>query len=313
VTRLTRLATEAVAVLVAVSACSGAHTLPILLPSGSAPDVAAVMGTLLYAPPGAPLQLWAPPAAPTAAAPLDDAEALTVTLSPDGKRIAYVHGGAAMVAAVDGSGGRSVLTGVDQACGDLDWSADSARLTVAQGGKPGTVPATGGSFTPFPTAVAGCHVIFSGDGSTIAYATGDGGITVAKADGSNAHPVPRLGADGGPTKRRSNHPMSLSANGKQLALYVQQGDSSEGADNGAGRALVANEIVDVATGATVSLPVTGDLEQAYFFPEGGLVVRTQDKDGLKVSVLWPDLKVEGTMAEPPTLTAAVLVGYAVRR
>src|SRR5262249_27787847 len=160
-----------------------------------------------------------------------------------------------------------------------------ARLAVAQGGRAGTVPAAGGAFTPFPTAVAGCHVIFSGDGSTIAYATGDGGITVAKADGSSAHAVPRLGQDGGATKRRRNHPMSLSADGKLLALYVQQGESSEGGDNGAGRALVANEIVDVTTGATVSLPVTGDLEQAYFLPHGGLLVRTQNKDGLTVSEL----------------------------
>jgi hypothetical protein len=62
----------------------------------------------------------------------------------------------------------------------------------------------------------------------------------------------------------------------------------------------------------VSLPVTGDLEQAYFLPHGGLLVRTQDKDGLKVSALSPDLKVQGTLAEPPTLTAAVLLGYAAR-
>jgi TolB protein len=302
VTRLTRVAAAAAGLLIATTACS----------HGTPAAGAAVMGTLLYAPPGAPLQLWAPPAAPTAAAPLDDAEALTATFAPDGKRIAYVNGGAATVAAVDGSGGRAVLSGVDQACGDLDWTADSARLTVTQGGKAGTVPVAGGSFTPFPTAVAGCHVIFSGDGSTIAYATGDGGITVAKADGSSAHAVPRLGADGGLTKRRSNHPMSLSADGKLLALYVQQGESSEGGDNGAGRALVANEIVNVSTGATVSLPVTGDLEQAYFLPHGGLLVRTQDKDGLKVSALSPDLKVQGTLAEPPTLTAAVLLGYAAR-
>jgi hypothetical protein len=273
------------------------------------------LGTLLYAPPGSngriTLQKWVPPAAPTAGAVLADDEALGVTLAPDGKRIAYLHGGSITVAGVDGSGAKALLPGVDAACGEPNWSADAGRVTAAQGGRSGTVAAAGGAFTPFPTAVAGCHVLFSGDGSTIVYATGDGSITVAKADGSGAHPVPRLGADGGPTKRRSNHPMSISADGKLIAIFVQQGGSSEGGDSGAGRALVANEIVDAATGTTVTLPVSGDLQQAYFLPRGGLLVRTQDKDGLRVTMLSPELKVIDSVAEPTALTAAVLMGYAV--
>jgi hypothetical protein len=280
----------------------------------TSPTAAALPGTLLYAPPGSngkiTLQTWTAPADPKAAAALADTDALGVTLSPDGKQIAYVQGGSVKVAGIDGSGGKTVLSGVDGECAEPNWSADASRVTAAQGGKAGTVATAGGVFTPFPTAVTGCHVLLSADGSTIAYATGDGGIMVAHADGSAPHAVPKLGADGGATRRRSNHPMSVSADGKLLAIFVQQGESSEGGDSGAGRALVANEIVDAATGAAVTLPVTGELEQAYFLPKGGLLVRTQEKDSLTVTLLSADLKVIGHAVEPPALTAAVLLGYA---
>ena len=39
-------------------------------------------------------------------------------------------------------------------------------------------------------------------------------------------------------------------------------------------------------------------------------MRTQDKDGLRVSLLSADLEVVGSAAEPPSLTTAVLLGYA---
>ena len=308
-TRLTRVALAA-AVVAAATGCTVGAT-PASSPTGGP---ASVKGTLLYAPAGSSgritLQMWTPPAAPAAGAALQDEDALGVTFAPDATRIAYLHGGSTTVAAVDGSGAKALLPGVDAACGEPNWSADGARVTAAQGGRSGTVAAGGGAFTPFATAVTGCHVLFSGDSSTIVYATGNGGITVAKSDGSAAHAVPRLGADGGPTKRRSNHPMSVSADGKLIAVFVQQGESSEGGDSGAGRALLANEIVDAATGATVTLPVSGEMQQAYFLPKGGLLVRTQDKDGMRVTLLSADMKVLGSVAEPASLTAAVLMGYA---
>jgi TolB protein len=310
VTRSTRLAVGVAVVLMAASGCTAAGS-PAPAPSGSP---SAVPGTLLYAPPGSngkiTLQVWTPPANPAAGAELTDVDALGATLAPDGKRIAYIHGGATTVAGVDGSGAKGLAQNVDAACGEPNWAPDASRVSAAEAGRSGTVVVTGGAFTAFPTAVTGCHVVFSGDGSTIAYATGDGGVMVARPDGSGAHAVPKLGANGGPTKRRSRHPMSLSADGKLVVLFVEQGESSEGGDSGAGRALVANEVVDTATGATVSLPVTGELQQAYFAPKGGLLVRTQDKDGLRVTLLSADLKVVGSAAEPTSLTAAVLLGYA---
>jgi TolB protein len=298
-------------VLTAASGCAAAAS-PAPAPTS---NPRTIPGTLLYAPPGTngkiTLQLWAPPGNPSSGAALEDTDALGVTFAPDGKRIAYIHGGATTVAGVDGSGAKPVLSGVDGDCGEPNWTPDGGRVGAAQAGRSGTVATAGGVFTAFPTAVTGCHVVFSGDGTTIAYATGDGGVMVAKADGSGAHQVPRLGADGGPTKRRSRHPMSLSADGKLVAIFVEQGESSEGGDSGAGRALFANEVVDTTSGATITLPVTAELEQAYFLPKGGLLVRTRDKDGsLRVSLLGPDLKVVGSVAEPPTLTAAVLLGYA---
>jgi len=125
-------------------------------------------------------------------------------------------------------------------------------------------------------------------------------------DGSGARAVPKLGPDGGETKRRAHDPMSLSADGRLVALFVLQGEDPDG---DVSRSLVVNEIVETATGATVKLPVTGELQQAFFLRKGGLLVRTNDKDTMRLTLLSTDLKVLATAVEPPTLTAALLLGY----
>jgi TolB protein len=312
---MTTALTAAVAFLAGCSSGGG----PAAPTASSSAPAASLPGTLVYAPPEnngkITLQVWTAGGPDTkAAAVLDSADVLTsTTVSPDGTKIAYVHGtgaGAALtVAALDGTGPKVLLTGVDPTCDEPKWSADGSKVvTLAHPAdhQAGSVPVAGGAFTPFPTAVLGCHVVWSGDGSTIAYAN-DSGIVVSKVDGSSARAVPKLGPDGGETKRRAHDPMSLSADGKLVALFVLQGEDPDG---DAGRSLVVNEIVDTATGATVKLPVTGQLQQAFFLPKGGLLVRTNDKDTMRLTLLSADLKVVSTAVEPPTLTAALLLGYA---
>jgi TolB protein len=264
----------AAALMVSLGAGCSSSATPAPQPS---PSPVPLTGIFVYAPPETAgkitLQVWSPPAEePIAAAVLGSGDVLaSTTVSPDGKRIAYVHrdasGATALtVAALDGSAATVLLSGAEPYCDEPNWTGDGARVTAManpKDGFAGTVAVAGGPFTPFPTPVTGCHLVWSGDGTTMAYAvsTGTGpaadGIILAHADGSGGREVPRLGADGGATKRRSHNPMSLSADGKLLALFVLQGDDPAGDIGEGGRGLVVNEIVNTGTGATVALPVTG--------------------------------------------------------
>jgi TolB protein len=315
--RMSQAAVLALAVGLLAGCSSGGGTSTPAASASTAPTP--LPGRLVYAPPEntgkITLQLWTAGTRETQpAAVLSSTDVLSsTTLSPDGTKIAYLHsdGGstALTVSALDGSGPKVLLTGVEPSCDEPNWSADGSKVAVMAhpaDGQAGSVPVAGGAFTPFPTPVVGCHLVWSGDGSTIAYAS-DTGIMVARADGTGAHAVPKLGPDGGETKRRAHDPMSLSADGKLVALFVLQGEDPDG---DVSRSLVANGIVDTTTGATVTLPVTGELQQAFFLPKGGLLVRTNDKDTMRLTLLSTDLKVRATAVEPPTLTAAILLGYA---
>jgi TolB protein len=319
--RMTQLATVVLAGALLTACSSDLAAAPV----GSGGPLASggqLPGTLVYAPPESngkiTLQTWTAGATDAKpAAVLDSGDVLaSTTLSPDGKRIAYVHadssGAQLTVAALDGSGAKVLLAGVEPYCDEPNWSGDGSRVAAMANPtnhQAGSVPVAGGAFTAFPTAVVGCHVVWSGDGASIAYATASG-ITVSKVDGSGGHPVPKLGPDGGTTKRRSSDAMSLSADGRLIALFVQQGDDpGDSADGTTTRGLVANEIVDTTTGDTVTLPVTGELQQAYFLPKGGVLVRTNDKDTMRLTLLSADLKVVAGTVEPPSLTAALLLGY----
>ena len=81
------------------------------------------------------------------------------------------------------------------------------------------------------------------------------------------------------------------------------------ADGDVGRDLEANEIVDTVTGATLALPVSGQLKQAYFLPVGGVVVRVKAGSGMEIALLSADLKLITKVAEPPELASLALLGY----
>jgi len=126
------LTTAAVALLAGCSVSGGGTASPP--PPGASVSAAALPGTLVYAPPEnngkITLQVWPAGAAESkAAAALDSADVLaSTTLSPDGTKIAYVHGtGAAAaltVAAIDGTGAKVLLTGVEPTCDEPNWFPD---------------------------------------------------------------------------------------------------------------------------------------------------------------------------------------------
>jgi hypothetical protein len=317
----------AAAVLLA-GACSsdGADTTGEPTPAAAAPLGAGLTsptslgGTLFYYPQAAngevPMTGWAPEgvAGPTAMVKLFVGDALSsATISPDGKRVAWVASDyddgttKLFVANVDGSAKRMLLNEADPYCVEPTWSGDSGKLLtrpVAESSARSLDVATG-AVTAFATPIEGCHALWAADGKTIAFSLGPA-ITLVNADGSNRRTVPKLGADGGPTQRRSHDPMSLSADGRLLSLLVLTGDTPDG---DVARGLTANEIVDTMTGATMAIPVPGDLRQAYFLPSGGAVVRVKGANGFEIGLLGPDMKLVKKVSEPANLADMVLLGY----
>ena len=159
------------------------------------------------------------------------------------------------------------------------WSPDSRWLLTAQG-RPGAttvvvVDVATGSVTPLPHQVPGVHFLWSADGRHIGYATGDGHLGVADADGGNARVVPLIGDQNpavNPRYRRSFDPYSLSPDGKRMAVILHT--NSDQTDGDIGRDFGANAVIDTTTGGDVPLPVSGDVVAVLFQPDGGMVIRT---------------------------------------
>jgi TolB protein len=283
------------------------------------PAVTKLSGTLFYYPAEprgeATVMSWAPDGAqPKAALKLAGPDALSsATFSPDGKRVAWVksdfESGSTelFVANVDGSDAHVLLKEADPYCVEPIWSGDGTKLLTRPAAESSarSIDVATAALGSFATPVEGCHVQWSADGTTIAFSLGQA-ITLAKSDGTNRRNVPKLGANGGPTRRRSHHPMSLSSDGRLLALQVLTGDTPDG---DVARGVQVNEIVDTTTGDTKKLPVPGELRQAYFLPPGGVVTRVKAASGMEIALLSADLKLIIKVAEPPELASMVLLGY----
>ena len=265
------------------------------------------------------LYSWRPgTGAPTKLGGVPVVDALgSLTISPDGSRAAWVHSGETgptqlTVSNVDGSGARVLRENVDPYCVEPAW-LDNTRVVTRGGpdasgamGPVGVVNVDTGDFTPLLNQFQGCHLVLAADGSTMAYAS-DGGITVANQDGTHPGKVPQLGEDGGPTRRRSFDPLSLSADGSLLALWVNTGDRPDG---DVGRNLSANEIIGTIYGGTRELPVTTALIQAYFAPNGGVLLRVRGKVVNRVVLLSADLKLLAEADEPASIKSWLMMGYA---
>ena len=310
----------AVALTLAAAGCTGPG--PGSEPSGtgvigeaSATPTPLVGGVLIYASeaPGAQASLtsWRPTGNVDALSLVVDDPLGSARISPNGKRIAWLAvdqrgSGTLIVANLDGSGRTELGRALDAFCVEPVWSGDSTRLLMrGVDGHLGTVDAGSGTLVPLGTDFDGCHLMWSADGSAIAYSNGAGQVYVAKGNGADSRRVPRLGQDGGPARRRSFDLMSLSADGRYLALDVHTGDRPDG---DVVRSFTANEIIDTTTGETRNPSVFGEITQAFFGP-AGLVVRTRSAAANQVFLLDANLVVLASAVEPAVLKNLFLIGY----
>jgi hypothetical protein len=302
-----------VATLPAVSASPHGGPTPAPTPIG---PPATITGQLFYISNDSgggsvPIVSWSPGEAPQSHLALKWIDAYgTAMISPDGTKVAWTQeGGAALaslyVANLDGSGKKSLGKASDYC--EATWSPDGTQVFAAgfNGGNGAKLVNVSTGATSSPPGMPYCHVSFSADGSAIGYDNGAGEVYVAKA--TSTKKIPRLGSDGGSTRRRSFCALSLSPDASLAALSVHTGEMPDG---DIGRDLRANEIVNTATGATVVLAgLPGALDEAYFLPSGELIARVKVGNGFKVALYSADLALLTQASEPAALANSRMIGY----
>jgi TolB protein len=189
-------------------------------------------------------------------------------VSPDGSRIAYVTDGTLMVVDTGGDDPRQAYVGTASAEQAPAWSPDSTRLLI-DAADPGVLDVATGRLAPLAEGLEGRHFRWSGDGTTLVYATPDCGLEVAGTTARSGTPVPdQSGTDG----RAACRPVSVDATGALVAVQLEPSAGVDPAE------APADAVLDTVTGDIVDLPVSGKIIGAVFDPDGNLLVRSK-KDG----------------------------------
>ncbi|MET0491551.1 MAG: hypothetical protein ABW000_00325 [Actinoplanes sp.] len=222
----------------------------------------------------------------------------TVGVSPDGARLAYVAGGALMVVETGGSEPQQAYAGTTSAEQAPAWSPDSSRLLI-DAADPGVLEVSTGELTPLPSGLAGEHYRWSGDGSTLVYATAGCGLEVADATAQTGTPVPeQTGTEGVAACR----PVSVDATGDLVTVQLRSGATADGD-------VPADAVVDTVTGDIVDLPVTGKVIGAVFDPDGNLLVRSLKGGQTRLWLFDPQFTLLVQAKEPAAVAGLDLVAY----
>jgi TolB protein len=242
--------------------------------------------------------------------------AYTAEVSPDGRRIAYVTNAARLIVAnADGSGARTLRSGVLTAGFGPTWSSDGGTLLIGLDGgsgkaQIGTLRVADKKFTPLSKRIQGIHPRFTGDGKRVFYSDGRCAILSANVDGTGVKQVPVLGLDSNssanPRRLRACDIVSLNRDGSRMTVDLHKGNDTDGDIGGS---TVANAVIDTATGKVVALPVRGTVTAVLYRPDGTLLVRTVSAGKRTLTLFTTNLSVLARMAEPAAVKAYNLRDY----
>ncbi|AGZ38879.1 PD40 domain-containing protein [Actinoplanes friuliensis] len=224
----------------------------------------------------------------------------TAGVSPDGSRIAYVTSGSLMVVDTGADDPQQVYAGTSSAEQAPAWSPDGSRLLI-EASETGVLDVATGELTPLPQGLEGQHFRWSGDGSTLVYATSDCGLEVAAGTtAQSGTPVPDQTGTAGQAACR---PVSVDATGDLVAVQLDKDAASEK------RETPADAILDTVTGDIVDLPVTGTIIGAVFDPDGNLLVRSKKGSKTRLWLFAPDFTLLVQAKEPSELKGLDLLAY----
>jgi TolB protein len=224
----------------------------------------------------------------------------TVGVSPDGTRLAYVADGSLMVVDTAGGDPQQAYAGTASATQAPAWSPDGDRLLITTSG-PGVLDVATGALTPLASGLDGRQFRWSGDGSTLVYATAGCGLEVARTTAVSGTPVPD---SGDPATRAACHPISVDATGDLVAVQLDPAAAAGSTD-----AAAADAVLDTVTGDLLDLPVSGTIIGAVFDADGNLLVRSVRDGTRRLSLFAPDFTLLLRTREPSALQGLGLVAY----
>jgi TolB protein len=179
------------------------------------------------------------------------------------------------------------------------WSPDGGSLLI-DAAETGVLDVATGELTPLPDGLDGRDYRWSGDGSTLVYATPDCGLEVAAGTTARSGtPVPEQnGTDGAAACR----PVSVDATGDLVAVQLEPTPETH-------PEVPADAVLDTVTGDIVDLPVTGKIIGVVFDPDGNLLVRSRKSGKTRLWLFSPDFTLLVQAREPSALKELDLLTY----
>lgn len=243
-------------------------------------------------------------------------------VSPDGRRVAWTAGESDLLVA-DLGATRAWRTFRHVAAGygfRPVWSADGTQILtgVARAGEdisssqptPVVIRLADSKVTPLPKSLRGyLHYRWSGDGKTVVFTTGECVLKYAPVSGAPVRTVPVLGSQDSrvnPKFMRACDVVGVSTDGTRVAVDLHIGDEPDGDIAGS---LVADTVIDTATGALHRLPVTGKVISLAYGPSGDLLVRSEQHGKRTLTLISPADIVLATVSEPVSLKNLELYQY----
>jgi hypothetical protein len=148
--------------------------------------------------------------------------------------------------------------------------------------------------------------VWSARGDTVVYSDGSAGKVMIT--GGTLRTPSAIKGIGGPGQPFSLDLSSISPDGTKIALLLRP-PGAEGGD--VARELRVNAVVRTSDGQPIDLPLDGrGMTQAFFQPDGGLVVRVEDGDGYALVLVSPDGEKVTEVAEPAALRDMQIVSVA---
>ena len=231
----------------------------------------------------------------------------SVTMSPNGKRIAYIDadgaGASGPLIVQTEYGGPPTTVGPSTLINTYlpQWAPDSNSVIVASGsGGVGRLDVPSGTFTPITSASGCCFDKFSPDQN---YAVLRNGTTVSIAHADGSAPVSAIA----PSGQLFNRIQSLSPDGHHV-IALLRGPTDPMGD--AGRSFGANAIVDAATGTSEPIPGGGTLKAGFYLANGNAVLRVTVGGVDKVVLASPAGAVLDEVTVPAAAADMALLGYA---
>jgi TolB protein len=295
----------------AVPVTSPAATVPAVTPTEAARSVPGVPGALFYESEGGDLvrRTIAGELLPVAN------DAWRSDVSTDGRRTAFIEDdGDVMVTARPGDRPKRVYRHAAPEGIGPAWSPDGTKLLIGRAApesdpRPGVLEVATGRFTALPKLQGHLHFRWSGDGQTLAFATGECRLLTSAADGNGKRLVPVVGDE-----NRKNNPsgsfacdvVSVNRDGTRLAVDLKAASEPGGDITGD---IAADTVIDTATGATVALPVRGQVLAVLYRPDGSMLVRSRLAKVTTLTVLSAEGTQIAQVAEPTALRKLTLAAW----